>query len=425
MLEEVRGLDVWQAAQELAHPFQSSGGAAADRGLRRRAYEEANERARALAWYPAAAGEALVGRPREGNVARVVTPVPSAFAPRQGPIRPTPSVFTPGRGDQNRALLAEPERSRNAFPLDLQGAFAAAAAWLPEGAFPPERLGGTWTSTPTVLTPAESWAGGWLNQEESAFSPPVSQEASHEYVGWGPGQPWDATWQAQVEEGPVSEEDEPLILRCRSGDTGSKRKRSAPTNENRTRGRQGCKGNTKRQDSKRADKSQVEYGGFEPQGSKGGKKKRERKGGHSKAAPSKRGRTGEVFESAEEPTLADGGARDTESAQGLQALLQSEGPSFLPPDFLTDLDGLDANLEVRLGRVLMATPEIGVNGPNDDGQPGDERATHGVKRRRAPRGEDSAQDTRGSSRRKESRGGGDGRALGPVSSLVFRTLFCS
>ncbi|GAQ83676.1 homeobox protein [Klebsormidium nitens] len=426
---ESRGLEVWQTRHGLAPAFQSLGGAAADRGLGRLEIafsEEANERARAVPWYPGAAGEALGGRPREEGmvrrVQRVVTPVPNPFPPRQGPIRPTPSVFTPGRGNQTRPLSPESEWSRGAFPLDLQGALAAAARWLPEGAFPPERLGGTWTSTPTVLTPAESWAGGWLNQEESAFSPVVSQEGSHEYVGWGPGQPWDATWQAQVNEGPVSEEDEPLILRCRSTDTGSKRKRDAPAHERRTRGRQGSTGASKRRESKERDKQQVECGHNQQEASKGAKKKRERKGGGRQAVSSKRGRTGAEFGSADEPPLADGGARDTESAQGLEALLQSEGPSFLPPDFLTDLDGLDANLEVRLGRVIMATPEVGLNLPVEEGRPENARAAGGVKRRKAPRGEHSAQDTRGSSRQRETRGG-DGRALAPGVLAVLNAWF--
>lgn len=335
---------------------------------------------------------------REGAFTRTVqgtfTPrEEAAFLPWQGAF---PPLFSGGHSGLGH--------SQNGLPLS-QGQFTPGqngSGWAHQpgqDAFTPARLGRTWSSTPTVLHPAESW-GDWL-QDDGAHSQRASRESSRGY-DWAPGQPWDATWRLAEEVGHrenESSEDEPLARRAESG-RGSKRSKGGP-NERSTRG--GNKRARGGQDSERKKSA--------PKGRKAHNAEQARSGGAEDRRLTAEGR--------QEGVLAAGGA------QGLQVLAGLEQPGEIAlPRPLATAGGISSGLRADSdnGNVVGAELLNGGDVPGGraalitDGReapPGEIRepgsviasggATKKLNRRSSSKKERSGRETGGSSRGTESR----------------------
>jgi hypothetical protein len=330
---------------------------------------------------------------REGAFTRTVQ---GTFTPREAAaFPPWPGAFPPLFSGGHPGL----GRSQNGLPL-LQGQFTPGqngSGWAHhsgQDAFTPARFGGTWSSTPTVLHPAESW-GDWL-QDEGAHSHRASQDSSRGYE-WAPGQPRDATWRSADEMGrrENESEDEPLVRRAESG-RGSKRSKGGP-NERTTRG--GNKRARGGQESKR--------------------KKTAPKGRKAQNAQSGRAEDGRLTaEERQEGMLATG------SARGLEVLAGLEQPGDIAlssqPLPLTITGGIRSGLSDNgnmMGAELLNGRDVpeGRTEPTDgrEAPPGEFRdprsevasgqATKKLKRRSSSKKERSGRDTGGSSRGTESR----------------------
>jgi hypothetical protein len=333
---------------------------------------------------------------REGAFTRTVqgtfTPrEAAAFPPWQGAFPPLFSGGHPGLG-----------QSQNGLPLPqgqlTPGQNGSGWAHHPgQDAFTPARLGGTWSSTPTVLHPAESW-GDWL-QEDGAHSQRAGQESSRGYE-WAPGQPWDATWRLADEMGrrENESEDEPLARRAESG-RGSKRSKGGP-NERTTRGL-----------NKRA------RGGQESKRKKSGPKGR-------KAHNTEQARSGGAEDRRLTAEEMQKGALAAGALEGLEVLTGLEQPGEIaltrPLATVGDISsGLRAGLENGIvssevgAELLNGSDVLGGRADGREAPTGDIRepgsvivsgeATKKLNRRSSSKKEKSGRDTGGSSRGTESR----------------------